>query len=133
EDLTRTNTVNPITALQGKVAGVNINVTSAAGVQSSPNIQIRGAKVLGNTPGQANNQPIFVVDGNVLLNNQIDADGVDGGSQLKNLNPDDYESITVLKGAAATSIYGSRGLNGAVVITTKKGKAVDGKCIEYNT
>src|SRR5690606_10459178 len=58
EDLTRTNTVNPITALQGKVAGVNINVTGAAGVQSSPNIQIRGAKVLGNTPGQANNQPI---------------------------------------------------------------------------
>jgi len=133
EDLTRTNTVNPITALQGKVAGVNINVTSAAGVQSSPNIQIRGAKVLGNTPGQANNQPIFVVDGNVLLNNQIDADGVDGGSQLKNLNPDDYESITVLKGAAATSIYGSRGLNGAVVITTKKGKAGQGLGIEYNT
>lgn len=133
EDLTRTNTVNPITALQGKVAGVNINVTGAAGVQSSPNIQIRGAKVLGNTPGQANNQPIFVVDGNVLTNNQMDADGVDGGSQLKNLNPDDYESITVLKGAAATSLYGSRGLNGAVVITTKKGKAGQGLGIEYNT
>ncbi|WP_083852721.1 SusC/RagA family TonB-linked outer membrane protein [Pedobacter arcticus] len=132
-EIAQTNTVNPITALQGKVAGVNINVMSAAGVQTSPNIQIRGAKVLGNTPGQANNQPIFVVDGNVLQNNIMDADGVDGGSQLKNLNPDDYESITVLKGAAATSIYGSRGLNGAIVITTKKGKKGQGLGIEYNT
>lgn len=133
DDLTRTNTVNPITALQGKVAGVNINVMGAAGIQTSPNIQIRGAKVLGNSPGQANNQPIFVIDGNVVQNNQINADDVDGGSQLKNLNPDDYESITVLKGAAATSLYGSRGLNGAIVITTKRGKAGQGLGIEFNT
>lgn len=133
DELTRTNTVNPITALQGKVAGVNINVMSSAGVQTSPSILIRGSKVLGNSPGQANNQPIFVIDGNVITNNQINADDVDGGSQLKNLNPDDYESITVLKGAAATSIYGSRGLNGAVVITTKKGKAGQGLGIEFNT
>ncbi len=133
EELTRTNTVNPIAALQGKVAGVNINVMSSSGVQTSPSIQIRGSKVLGNQPGQANNQPIFVVDGNVLQNNLMNADDVDGGSQLKNLNPDDYESITVLKGAAATSLYGSRGLNGAVVITTKKGKAGQGLGIEFNT
>lgn len=133
DELTRTNTVNPITALQGKVAGVNINVMGAAGIQTSPSIQIRGSKVLGNQPGQANNQPIFVIDGNVIQNNQINADDVDGGSQLKNLNPDDYESITVLKGAAATSLYGSRGLNGAVVITTKKGKAGQGLGIEFNS
>lgn len=133
DDLNRTNTVNPITALQGKVAGVNINVMTSSGVQTSPSIQIRGAKVLGNTPGSSNNQPIFVVDGNVLQNNLMNADDADGGSQLKNLNPDDYESITVLKGAAATSIYGSRGLNGAVVITTKKGKKGQGLGIEYNT
>ncbi|NRF41971.1 SusC/RagA family TonB-linked outer membrane protein [Pedobacter foliorum] len=133
EEINRTNTVNPIAALQGKVAGVNINVMSAAGVQTSPFIQIRGAKVLGNQPGQANNQPIFVVDGNVLMNNLSDADNADGGSQLKNLNPDDYESITVLKGAAATSIYGSRGLNGAIVITTKKGKTGSGLGIEINS
>lgn len=133
EEITRTNTVNPITALQGKVAGVSINVTSASGIQSSPNIQIRGARVLGNTPGQSNNQPIFVVDGNILQNNIQDADNADAGSQLKNLNPDDYESITVLKGAAATSIYGSRGLNGAVVITTKKGRAGSGLGIEFTT
>ena len=133
EDITRTNTVNPITALQGKVAGVNVNVVGAAGIQTSPFIQIRGAKVLGSSPGQANNQPIFVVDGNVLQNNLIGADGTDSGSQLKNLNPDDYESITVLKGAAATSLYGSRGLNGAIVITTKKGKAGSGLGIEVNS
>ncbi|MGY3053879.1 iron complex outermembrane receptor protein [Pedobacter sp. UYEF25] len=133
EDITRTNTVNPITALQGKVAGVNINVMSASGIQTSPFIQIRGAKVLGSSPGQANNQPIFVVDGNVLQNNLIGADGADAGSQLKNLNPDDYESITVLKGAAATSLYGSRGLNGAIVITTKRGKSGTGLGIEVNS
>ncbi len=133
EDITRTNTVNPITALQGKIAGVNVNVVGAAGIQTSPFIQIRGAKVLGSSPGQANNQPIFVVDGNVLQNNLISADGTDAGSQLKNLNPDDYASITVLKGAAATSLYGSRGLNGAIVITTKKGKAGSGLGIEFTS
>jgi len=133
EELTRTNTVNPITALQGKVAGVNINVMSSAGVQTSPFIQIRGAKVLGSTSNAANNQPIFVIDGNVLQNNIVGADDQDGGSQLKNLNPDDYESITVLKGAAATSLYGSRGLNGAIVITTKKGKSGQGLGIEFNS
>ncbi len=133
DELTRTNTVNPITALQGKVAGVNINVMGAAGVQTSPSIQIRGANVLGNTPGQSNNQPIFVIDGNVITNRLQDADNADPGSQLKNLNPDDYESITVLKGAAATSIYGSRGLNGAVVITTKKGRKGSGLGIEFSS
>lgn len=129
---TRTNTVNPITALQGKVAGVNVNVMSASGVQTSPFIQIRGSKVLGK-PGQNSNQPIFVVDGNVLENNFFDADNADGGSQLKNLNPDDYESITVLKGAAATSVYGSCGINGAIVITTKRGKAGQGLGVEFNS
>ena len=131
-ELTRTNTVNPITALQGKVAGVNVNVMGANGIQSSPFIQIRGAKALGG-PGNNQNQPIFVVDGNVLTNNVFDADNTDGGSQLKNLNPDDYESITVLKGAAATSLYGSRGLNGAIVITTKKGRKGQGLGIEINS
>lgn len=128
DEIARTNTVNPITALQGKVAGVQINDVSSAGVQSSPYIQIRGAKVLG-----GNNQPIFVIDGNVLYNNIVNADNTDGGSQLKNLNPDDYASITVLKGAAATALYGSRGINGAIVITTKTGKAGKGIGVEYSS
>lgn len=132
-ELDRTNTVNPIAALQGKVAGVVINTMSTAGVQTSPFIQIRGAKVLGDASHQSNNQPIFVIDGNVLQNNISSPDNPDGGSQLKNLNPDDYESVTILKGAAATALYGSRGLNGAVVITTKTGKAGQGLGIEYTS
>ncbi len=128
EEVQRANTISPITALQGKVAGLNINVMGAAGVQSSPSIIIRGAKSL-----DKNNQPIFVVDGMVLETNTYDADGVDQGSQLKNLNPDDYESITVLKGAAATSLYGTRGANGAIVITSKKGSAGQGLGISYNS
>lgn len=128
EELERANTISPITALQGKVAGLNINVMGASGVQSSPSIIIRGAKSLSKS-----NQPIFVIDGMVIENNTYDADALDYGSQLKNLNPDDYESITVLKGAAATSLYGTRGANGAIVITSKKGKANTGLGVTYNS
>ena len=128
DELDRTNTVNPINALQGKVAGVVINSTSAAGVQTSPFIQIRGANSIG-----GNNQPIFVIDGNILYNNLSGPDATDAGSQLKNLNPDDYESLTVLKGAAATALYGSRGINGAIVITTKSGKARQGMGVEFSS
>ena len=74
-----------------------------------------------------NNQPIYVVDG-IILDNSIrngdadwDSNNYDYGNELKNLNPDDFETVSVLKGAAATALYGSRGLNGAVVITTKSG------------
>lgn len=129
EDVQRASSISPITALQGKVAGLNINVMGASGVQSSPSILLRGAKSL----RQDKNQTLFVIDGNVIENNTYDADGVDQGSQLKNLNPDDYESITVLKGAAATSLYGSRGANGAIVITTKKGKQGQGLGISFNS
>ena len=129
DELVRAGSVSPIAALQGKVAGVNINVMGAAGVQSSPSIMIRGAKSL----RQDKNQTMFVIDGNVIENNTYDADGVDAGSQLKNLNPDDYESITILKGAAATSLYGSRGANGAIVITTKKGKVNSGLGVSFSS
>ncbi len=129
-EIASTNTVNPIAGLEGKVAGVEVNVVSSSGIQTSPYIQIRGASVLGNGTYPANNQPIFVIDGNVLQNNISGPDATDAGSQLKNLNPDDYESLTVLKGAAATALYGSRGINGAIVITTKSGKAGKGLGIE---
>ena len=123
DELERANTVSPVTALQGKVAGVEIS-QSDGGMFGSTKIQIRGASTL-----NANNQPIFVVDG-VILDNATSQSGDadwnsninDYGNQLKNLNPDDFESVSVLKGAAATALYGSRGLNGAVVITTKVGK-----------
>lgn len=133
EEIARTNTINPITALQGKVAGVDINLIGSSGIQGSPNILIRGATTPF-APGTKNrNQPIFVIDGIVIESNTTDYAEADQGSQLKNLNPDDYESITVLKGAAATSVYGSRGANGAVVITSKKGKLNTGLGIDFNS
>ncbi|MGL5563613.1 MAG: SusC/RagA family TonB-linked outer membrane protein [Tannerellaceae bacterium] len=127
DELARVNAVNPITALQGKVAGVSVNTMGTSGVQTSPNIVIRGAKSLGN-----NSQPIFVVDGMILENPPSNEQGEDWGSQLKNLNPDDYESMTVLKGAAATALYGSRGANGAVVINTKSGGKRQGLGIDFS-
>jgi len=125
EEIANTNTVNPIAALQGKVAGLDINIVGTSGVQTSPGIVIRGAKSLSKSA-----QPIFVIDGIVMENNESGTEGSDWGSQLKNLNPDDYEEITVLKGAAATALYGSRGANGAVVITSKTGKGMRGIGVE---
>ncbi|MDR1161082.1 MAG: TonB-dependent receptor plug domain-containing protein, partial [Tannerellaceae bacterium] len=120
------NLINPVAALQGKVAGVEI-ANSDGGMFGSTKILIRGVSTLGK-----NNQPIYVVDG-VILDNAIkqgDPDwsgqANDFGNELKNLNPDDFESVSVLKGAAATALYGSRGLNGAVVVTTKNGRAGQG-------
>lgn len=117
-EIERANAVNPVNALQGKVAGVQINTGGASGITSSSSITIRGAKSV-----DKNNSPIFVVDG-MIIQEAITGNlaGTDWGSQLKNLNPADYESVTVLKGAAATALYGSRGANGAVVIVSKGGK-----------
>ena len=120
------NLINPVSALQGKVAGVEIN-QSDGGMFGRNKILIRGASTLGK-----NNQPIFVVDGIILDNDVVDpsadwdANNLDYGNQLKNLNPDDFESVSILKGAAATALYGSRGLNGAIIITTKSGRGSKG-------
>lgn len=126
DDLNK-NSINPVASLQGKVAGVEIS-GSDGGMFGATKIQIRGASTLG-----SNNQPIYVVDGVILANetsgtasSDWDANANDFGNMLKNLNSDDFESISVLKGAAATALYGSRGLNGAVVITTKSGKGATG-------
>lgn len=121
-DKLNANAINPVAALQGKVAGVEI-AQSDGGMFGSAKILIRGASTLGK-----NNQPIYVVDG-VILDNAISKSGdadwsqaaSDYGNELKNLNPDDFETVSILKGAASTALYGSRGLNGAVVITTKSG------------
>lgn len=136
EDL-RTNSINPVASLQGKVAGVEI-ANSDGGLFGGAKIQIRGASTFG-----SNNQPIYVVDG-VIIDNNIsgnetldwgqggDNNASDYGNELKNLNPDDFESVSVLKGAAATALYGSRGLNGAVVITTKSGKGSTGYGVSFS-
>lgn len=121
EDLTKVS-INPVASLQGKVAGVEI-AGSDGGMFGGTKIQIRGASTL-----SGNNQPIYVVDGVILDNSTSgtasadwNSSANDYGNELKNLNPDDFETVSVLKGAAATALYGSRGLNGAVVITTKGG------------
>lgn len=133
DELKTANTISPVAALQGKVAGVEIS-QSDGGMFGSTKIQIRGASTL-----KSNNQPIYVVDG-IILDNSVSQSGDadwnasinDYGNELKNLNPDDFESVSVLKGAAATALYGSRGLNGAVVITTKSGKKGSGLGISFS-
>ncbi len=127
EELAVTNTVNPVAALQGKAAGLSIGA-SDGGLFGNTKIQLRGVSVLNSN----NNQPIFVVDG-VIIDNSVSnasadwsADASDFGNQLKNLNSDDFESVTVLKGAASTALYGSRGMNGAIVIKTKDGAGSKG-------
>lgn len=127
DELKGANTINPVAALQGKIAGVEIG-GSDGGMFGSTKIQIRGASTL-----DKNNQPIYVIDGVILDNGVSDTGDADWdsnindyGNELKNLNPDDFETVSVLKGAAATALYGSRGLNGAVVITTKSGRKGQG-------
>lgn len=126
-DMKQVNTVSPVLALQGKSAGLSIG-QSDGGLFGNTKIQLRGVSVM----NSGNNQPIFVVDG-VILENGIssssadwDASANDYGNMLKNLNPDDFESVSVLKGAASTALYGSRGINGAIIIKTKDGKAAKG-------
>jgi len=120
DEVARAGTTNIVNSLQGKVAGVMIN-QGAGGPSSSSRIRIRG-----NASFSGNTMPLFVVDGVLIQPNASGADswgdGRDFGNALKNLNPDDYESITVLKGSAASAIYGSQGLNGVILITTKKGR-----------
>ncbi len=126
EEIVAVNTVNPVQALQGKSAGLSIG-TSDGGLVGNSKIQVRGVSVLNSN----NNQPIFVIDG-VIVENAVSrasewADNAnDYGNILKNFNPEDYESVSVLKGAAATALYGSRGINGAIVIKTKDGKGKKG-------
>lgn len=123
DEIANANTVNPINAMQGKVAGVQINMGSS-GPQSSQRILIRG-----NTSISGNNQPIFVIDG-VIIDNETtktaDKYDRDFGNDIKNLNSDDFESVSILKGAAATALYGSRASNGVILISTKKGKTNQG-------
>ncbi|GLR15646.1 SusC/RagA family TonB-linked outer membrane protein [Portibacter lacus] len=133
EELTGTQENNVINALQGKVAGVQINSSSGApGAGSS--IVIRGLNSL--NPG-SNNQPLFVVDGIPIGNqtfsgSQLPSSGSNAvnsqeqssfTNRAADLNPADIASVSILKGAAATALYGLRAANGVVVITTKKGQA----------
>lgn len=119
-DIAKTNEVNPINALQGKVAGVQID-QGAGGLFGNSKIVIRGNSTLG-----TNNQPIFVVDGVIMDNGVFNGRGRDFGNDFKNLNTEDFESVSVLKGSAAAALYGSRAINGVILITTKKGSLKKG-------
>ncbi len=133
---------SPEQLIQGKTAGVNISQSSGepgAGIS----VNIRGANSV-----RANNNPLFVVDGIALFGQNTDAAGTSGnnvdasqgsngdaavGNPLNFLNPNDIESISILKDASATAIYGSRGANGVVIITTKSGKAAAGGTWEFSS
>jgi TonB-linked SusC/RagA family outer membrane protein len=121
EEVSKGRSANFMNGLSGKVAGLEIRQTNTLG--GSTNVTLRGTKSL-----TGNNQALFVVDG-VPYDNSSQNDGnqrtgrggYDYGSPLSDINPDDIASVTVLKGAASTALYGSRGSNGVILVTTKKG------------
>ncbi|NEW78813.1 MAG: SusC/RagA family TonB-linked outer membrane protein [Gelidibacter sp.] len=120
EDIVKARETNIVNSLQGRVSGAQITNTSGA-VGASSRIVIRGVSSL-----DGNNQPLFVVDGIPIDNSSFGSTGTGGtdrGSGAIDINPDDVESVTVLKGANASALYGSRASNGVIVITTKKGKS----------
>lgn len=125
EEITRTRQPNIVNALQGQAAGVQITNSGGAPGQSA-RIIIRGVNSL---DPNADNQPLFVIDGVPIDNSTTEAGQGNTPRGLSNraadINPNDIESMNVLKGAAATALYGVRAANGAVIITTKKGKEGD--------
>lgn len=126
DEIAQTVQINPVNALQGKTAGVQISTTSG-GTFGGTRITVRG-----NSTFDQNTQPIFVIDGVILDNDVSGQNGADWGNQLKNLNPDDFETFSILKGAAASALYGSRALNGVVIITTKSGSKRKGLGVSVN-
>ncbi|MDR0566300.1 MAG: SusC/RagA family TonB-linked outer membrane protein [Prevotellaceae bacterium] len=131
DDIVNAKTVNPMAALQAKVSGMEISASQTPG--GTQNVTIRGFNVLNRT-----SQPLYIVDGIPLTNIQNQSGGVrelantlnsqaDFGSGINALNPNDIENITVLKGSAASALYGSRAAAGVIIITTKSGKNTNGK------
>jgi TonB-linked SusC/RagA family outer membrane protein len=139
EELTQAREVNVANSLSGKIAGLNAT-GSSTGPGGSSRVVIRGNGSL-----TGNSQPLYVINGMPIdnsvpggssspngTNNNL-ATNVDRGDGIAAINPDDIESITVLKGGTAAALYGSRGANGVILITTKKGVARKGIGLEYNT
>ncbi len=129
DELTKAKETNVINSLSGKVAGLVVQNT-AGGNSGSTRVLLRG-----NTEMTGNNQPLYVVDGVPLDNTNFGAAGVEGGYDLGDgisaINPDDIENMTVLKGPAASALYGSRASHGVILITTKKAEK-DKIGVEYN-
>lgn len=130
-DLQTVKDASFVNQLSGKVAGLNITSTTG-GPASSSRIVLRGNKSLG-----GNNQALIVVDGvpieNTTINQTNQWGGRDYGNGISDINPDDIESVSVLKGANASALYGSKAINGVLVITTKKGAANKGVGVSFNS
>lgn len=138
EELTRVKMPNLITALTGKAAGVQVNQVSS-GLGASAKVSIRGTRSVA-----SDNQPLYVIDGVPMLNSTneqsytaiggtANAGNRDGGDGISNLNPDDIESVSILKGAPAAALYGSQAANGVILITTKKGKSEGRRSVSFST
>jgi len=131
EDLTKNKEINLGNALQGKIAGVNVSAP-VTGPSGSSRVVIRGA-----TSASGLNQPLYVIDGIPIDNTQQGNAGMYGGADkgdgMSSFNPDDIASISVLKGSAASALYGYRGSNGVILITTKKGKNGSGIGVDFST
>ncbi|MCC9135961.1 SusC/RagA family TonB-linked outer membrane protein [Pontibacter silvestris] len=128
EDLNEARTPNLLNAMSGKVAGVQVTSTNGA-PGSSSRVTIRGSSSIG-----SNNQPLFVVDGVPIDNgNYNSTTSIDYGNGAAAINPDDIASMSVLKGPAAAALYGSRGANGVILITTKNGKGTKGIGVSVNS
>ncbi|MCD4737371.1 MAG: SusC/RagA family TonB-linked outer membrane protein, partial [Bacteroidales bacterium] len=122
---------NIANSLVGRVAGVNVS-KQATGPAGSSRVIIRG-----NTSLTGNNQPLYIVDGVPIDNRNLGAAGMWGGTDkgdgISSLNPDDIETMSVLKGGSAAALYGSRASNGVILITTKSGKKSKGLSVEVNS
>ncbi|MFC6098821.1 SusC/RagA family TonB-linked outer membrane protein [Olivibacter domesticus] len=135
EQLTQAKEVNVANALVGKVAGVDVS-GMATGPGGSSRVIIRGNGSL-----SGNNQPLYVINGMPMDNSTPGGStssggmgwNIDRGDGIAGINPDDIESISVLKGGPASALYGSRAANGVILITTKKGIAQKGIGIEFNS
>ncbi|MDO8996584.1 MAG: SusC/RagA family TonB-linked outer membrane protein [Sediminibacterium sp.] len=133
ESLTVARESNVVSQLAGKIAGVTV-VGGNSGIGGSARVTIRGERSV----DLNKNQPLYVIDGVPISNSIVGASGrgnmeVDFGNGAGFINPDDVESINVLKGPAASALYGSRAANGVIVIKTKSGKSSKGIGVEVNT
>ncbi len=131
DDISRARDVNVANVLSGRVAGVQVGTTSS-GPGGSTRIVIRG-----NSSLAGENQPLYVIDGVPIDNSNRGSagrwGGYDRGDGIQNINPNDIEEISVLKGANATALYGQRGANGVILITTKTGENRQGIGVEINS
>lgn len=131
EDLAQTTDNSFVNSLSGMVAGVSVS-SGNTGVSGSSRVLIRGNAEIG-----GNNQPLYIVDGIPLDNSSLGSAGRNGGYDLgdgiSSINPNDIESVSILKGPSSTALYGSRATNGVILITTKSGKGVKGFSVELNS